>query len=41
VINNLHQPAFWLFIHLYSPLYQPKWTNKIDQPLQLFFNLKL
>ena len=41
VLNNLHQPAFRVFIHLYSPLYQPKWTNKIDQPLQLFFNLKL
>lgn len=41
VLNNLHQPAFRVFVHLYSPLYQPKWTNKIDQPLQLFFNLKL
>jgi hypothetical protein len=41
VINNLHQPAFWMFIHLYSPMYQPEWTNKVDQPLQLFFNLKL
>ena len=41
IVNSLHQPAFWMFIHLYAPLYQPKWTNKIDQPLQLFFNLKL
>jgi hypothetical protein len=41
IVNNLHQPAFWMFIHLYAPLYQPVWTNKIDQPLQLFFNLKL
>ena len=41
VANNLHQPAFWMFIHLYAPIYQPMWTNKIDQPLQLFFNLKL
>ena len=41
IVNDLHQPAFWMFIHLYAPLYQPKWTNKIDQPLQLFFNLKL
>lgn len=41
IVNKLHQPAFWMFIHLYAPLYQPKWTNKIDQPLQLFFNLKL
>lgn len=41
IINNIHQPAFWLFIHLYAPLYQPTWTNKIDQPLQLFFNLNL
>lgn len=41
IINDLHQPAFWMFIHLYAPLYQPLWTNKIDQPLQLFFNLKL
>lgn len=41
LINNLHQPAFWMFIHLYAPLYQPTWTNKIDQPLQLFFNLNL
>jgi type II secretory pathway pseudopilin PulG len=41
VINDLHQPAFWMFVHLYAPLYQPTGTNKIDQPLQLFFNLKL
>lgn len=41
ILNNVHQPAFWMFIHLYAPLYQPTWTNKIDQPLQLFFNLKL
>ena len=41
IINKLHQPAFWMFIRLYSPLYQPIWLNKIDQPLQLFFNLKL
>jgi hypothetical protein len=41
IANNLHQPAFWMFIHLYAPLYQPVGTNKIDQPLQLFFNLKL
>ena len=41
VINNVHQPAFWMFIHLYAPFYQPTWTNKIDQPLQLFFNLNL
>jgi len=41
VTNNIHQPAFWMFIHLYAPLYQPAGTNKIDQPLQLFFNLNL
>ena len=41
VVNNIHQPAFRMFIHLYAPLYQPYGTNKIDQPLQLFFNLKL
>lgn len=41
ILNQLHQPAFWMFVHLYTPLYQPVWTNKIDQPLQLFFNLKL
>lgn len=41
LINNLHQPAFRMFIHLYAPFYQPIWTNKIDQPLQLFFNLNL
>ena len=41
IINHIHQPAFWMFIHLYSPLYQPKWTNKVDLPLQLFFNLNL
>ena len=41
VINNIHQPAFWMFIHLYSPLYQPKWTNNVHQPLQSFFNLNL
>lgn len=41
ILDKLHQPAFWMFIHLYSPHYQPVWPNKIDQPLQLFFNLKL
>ena len=41
IVNSLHQPAFWMFIHLYAPLYQPKWINKIDQHLQLFFILKL
>ena len=41
VINKLHQPWFRAFIHLYSPLYQPSWTNKIDEPLQLFFNLNV
>lgn len=41
IINQIHQPAFWMFIHLYAPMYQPYGTNKIDQPLQLFFNLKL
>ena len=41
IINDIHQPAFWMFIHLYAMLYQPTGTNKIDQPLQLFFNLKL
>ena len=38
-INSIHQQAFWMFIRLYSPLYQPYWINDIDQPLQLFFNL--
>lgn len=41
VINNLHQPAFWMFINLYAPIYKPTWTNKINIPLQLFFNLNL
>lgn len=41
VLNKVHQPAFWMFIHLYAPFYQPTGTNKIDQPLQLFFNLNL
>ncbi len=41
VINDVHQPAFWMFIHLYAPFYQPTGTNKIDQSLQLFFNLNL
>lgn len=41
VMNDIHQPAFWMFIHLYSPLYQPKWTNNVHLPLQLFFNLNL
>ena len=41
VINDIHQPAFWMFIHLYSPLYKPKWANNVHQPLQLFFNLNL
>lgn len=38
VINKVHHPWFRVFIHLYAPLYQPTWTNKIDEPLQLFFN---
>jgi hypothetical protein len=37
--NKIAKPGFWLFIHLYSPFYQPVGTNKIDLPLQLFFNL--
>ncbi len=41
VLNDVHQPWFWMFIHLYAPLYQPIWTNKVDLPLQLFFNLNL
>lgn len=41
VINDIHQPAFWMFVHLYTPFYQPKWINKVDQALQLFFNLNL
>ena len=41
VINSVHQPAFWVFIHLYAPLYQTIWVNKIDLPLQLFFNLNV
>jgi hypothetical protein len=28
-----------VFLHLYSPFYQPLGQNQIDQPLQLFFNL--
>ncbi|MBR4634050.1 hypothetical protein IKO50_03735 [bacterium] len=23
-MKNIHQPAFWMFIHLYAPFYQPK-----------------
>lgn len=41
ITNDLHQPAFWMFIHLYAPLYQPIWINDVDQTLQLFFNLNL
>lgn len=41
IMNKVHQPGFWMFIHLYAPLYQPTWINKIDLPLQLFFNLNL
>jgi hypothetical protein len=26
---------------LYAPLYQTIWVNKIDLPLQLFFNLNV
>ena len=40
IVDKLHQPAFWMFIHLYSPLYQAKWAIKTNQTLQLFFNLK-
>lgn len=40
VMSKIHQPGFWMFIHLYSPLYQAKWTNNVHQSLQLFFNLK-
>jgi hypothetical protein len=39
VINDIAKPGVWIFIHLYSPFYQPIGLNKIDQPLQLFFNL--
>ena len=39
LLNEVAKPAFWLFIHLYSPFYQPVGKNAIDQPLQLFFNL--
>lgn len=39
VINKIHKQAFWVFLHLYAPIYQPVWTNDIDYPLQLFFNL--
>ena len=39
VINELAKPAFGMFIHLYSPFYQPIGTNNVHQPLQLFFNL--
>ncbi|MDR0282787.1 MAG: hypothetical protein LBI53_05940 [Candidatus Peribacteria bacterium] len=39
VINELAKPGFWMFIHLYSPFYQPVGTNNVHQPLQLFFNL--
>lgn len=41
IVNDIHQPAFWLFMHLYAPLYQPIWVNNIDLPLQLFFNLNV
>lgn len=41
VMNDVHQPGFWMFIHLYAPFYQPTGLNKIDLPLQLFFNLNL
>ena len=39
LLNDVAKPAFWLFIHLYSPYYQPVGKNNISQPLQLFFNL--
>jgi hypothetical protein len=39
LLNDIAKPAFRVFIHLYSPFYQPTGLNKIDQPLQLFFNL--
>lgn len=39
IVNSIHQPAFWVFMHFYAPLYQPVWTNNIEQSLQLFFNL--
>jgi hypothetical protein len=39
LINDVAKPAFWIFLHLYSPRYQPIWKNNIDQSLQLFFNL--
>lgn len=41
IINDIHQPAFWMFVHLYAPLYQIVWVNNIDLPLQLFFNLNV
>ncbi|MDR0650334.1 MAG: prepilin-type N-terminal cleavage/methylation domain-containing protein [Candidatus Peribacteria bacterium] len=39
LLNNIAKPAFRVFLHLYSPFYQPVGQNAIDQPLQLFFNL--
>jgi prepilin-type N-terminal cleavage/methylation domain-containing protein len=39
LVNEVAKPAFWLFLHLYSPYYQPIGKNNIHQPLQLFFNL--
>ncbi|MDR2191199.1 MAG: prepilin-type N-terminal cleavage/methylation domain-containing protein [Candidatus Peribacteria bacterium] len=39
LINEIAKPAFRVFLHLYSPFYQPVGQNNIAQPLQLFFNL--
>jgi prepilin-type N-terminal cleavage/methylation domain-containing protein len=39
LINAIAKPGVRMFIHLYSPFYQPIGFNNIDQPLQLFFNL--
>ncbi|GHV25578.1 hypothetical protein FACS1894176_04390 [Bacteroidia bacterium] len=38
-VNDVAKPGFRMFLHLYSPFYQPIGQNQIDQPLQLFFNL--
>jgi hypothetical protein len=38
-LNDVAKPGVWVFLHLYSPFYQPLGQNQIDQPLQLFFNL--
>ncbi|MEI6426567.1 MAG: type II secretion system protein [Candidatus Absconditabacteria bacterium] len=37
---RLHQPGFWLFMHVYSPRFGSEWIQHVSLSLQQFFTLK-